>query len=333
MVACGSRIIEAIASRRFRATQSTARDAAQDVVEVDHHGDRWRWEELHHASLCERRFLREGERSAPLRDRRRCLIVCRLPRRRSSRARLRPLPCSALTPSDRAPPPPAPAPRGGSQYDPTIEDTYSKPFAVDGKAIQLEILDTAGQVSAARSPRRLACAARRPRRADVRRRNGRGRVARFHRNTASRAASHARVPALLARRVHPAGGVQSAQGKVHGNGSRALSARSFGAARGAVQWRVRRAAHAHHPRAQRCQLTHASLSLAPTKPAFASRVSRAAASPLTTRKSHARKSHGDDSAAHTEIARTHDATAHTTGLPARVQHHGRLDVRELERHS
>jgi hypothetical protein len=33
-----------------------------------------------------------------------------------------------------------------AQYDPTIEDTYSKPFAVDGKAIQLEILDTAGQV-------------------------------------------------------------------------------------------------------------------------------------------------------------------------------------------
>eukprot|EP00499_Haloplacidia_sp_CaronLabIsolate_P012535 CAMPEP_0196782140 /NCGR_PEP_ID=MMETSP1104-20130614/10794_1 /TAXON_ID=33652 /ORGANISM="Cafeteria sp., Strain Caron Lab Isolate" /LENGTH=197 /DNA_ID=CAMNT_0042152371 /DNA_START=37 /DNA_END=630 /DNA_ORIENTATION=+ len=31
------------------------------------------------------------------------------------------------------------------RYDPTIEDSYTKTIVVDGKAIQLEILDTAGQ--------------------------------------------------------------------------------------------------------------------------------------------------------------------------------------------
>ncbi len=32
-----------------------------------------------------------------------------------------------------------------SQYDPTIEDKYTKDLEVKGKALQLEILDTAGQ--------------------------------------------------------------------------------------------------------------------------------------------------------------------------------------------
>ena len=31
------------------------------------------------------------------------------------------------------------------QYDPTIEDQYTKAIELDGKAHQLEILDTAGQ--------------------------------------------------------------------------------------------------------------------------------------------------------------------------------------------
>lgn len=32
------------------------------------------------------------------------------------------------------------------KYDPTIEDTYQKTVAIDGSAVHLEILDTAGQV-------------------------------------------------------------------------------------------------------------------------------------------------------------------------------------------
>lgn len=32
-----------------------------------------------------------------------------------------------------------------SQYDPTIEDYYQKTVDIDGKAIEIEILDTAGQ--------------------------------------------------------------------------------------------------------------------------------------------------------------------------------------------
>lgn len=96
------------------------------ITEVDHHGYGRCGQECHHHALHQRHVHGSGEWTLQL---------------FGSRTQILTASCPAPSTADAMR---APCHR---QYDPTIEDSYTKSITVDGKAIVLDILDTAGQVS------------------------------------------------------------------------------------------------------------------------------------------------------------------------------------------